>query len=260
MDSIFNDIFYLAAQEETDWDAILAAIPEWHPRNETGGKTGEKEGETDPPENDDDNDDDDDDEKKETDWKKMARKWERQAKTERKSREDAQKKVKERDEADQSEHEKAVTAARDEGAKTERDKADKERRTDRLENATLKLAGRGVKLTVKDGDDEKEVTIRFADPDDAFTYVERMIRRGDLEEDVIFDDKGRVDNDALKEALTDLLEDKPHLQASAAGTNGGDGGKRKVKGSADGGKGSSSGKSMEEMSPGDFFEKIQERK
>lgn len=254
-----NDIFYLAAQEEEDWAARLAAIPEWHPRNETGSKEEEDTSSDDDTDEDADNGDDEG-AKKDVDWKKMARKWERQAKTERKTREDAEKKVKERETADQSDHEKAVNEARESGAKSERDKADKERRSDRLENATLKLAGKGFKVTVTEGDEEKESLARFADPDDAFTYIEKMIRRGDLDESDIFDDKGRVDNDALRTALIELLEDKPHLQASAAGVNGGGGKKSKVKGSADGGKGSSGGKSMEDMTTDDFFQKMREHK
>ena len=76
-----------------------------------------------------------------------------------------------------------------------------------------------------------------------------MIRNGDLDEDDLFDDKGKVDSDALTEALGELIDAKPHLVAGASNGGGsGSGAGRKVKGSADGGKGSGGSKDIKEMS------------
>jgi hypothetical protein len=184
----------------------------------------------------------------------MARRHERDAKRERKARESAEQRVKDRDTADQSEHEKAVQKAREEGEQSARQANEKERRGDRLENAAIKLAGKGVK--VKLGDEEQ--TLKFTDPDDAFVYIERMIRNGDLDEDDLFDDKGKVKPDALTEALEELVDAKPHLVA--AGGNGGGNGGRKVHGSADGGKGSGGSKSVDEMSTEEHFQRIKQHK
>lgn len=273
-----------------DWEARRAQIPWWHPRNEggsgtgsgggsggggggsgsgsgngggtgaSGGGSGGSSGSSD--DNDDDDDDDDDGGSGgKIDWKKMARKHERDAKKERKARETAEAAVRDRETADQSEHEKAVKAAREEGEKVAREAADKERRGDRLENAVIKAAGKGVKVTVKEDDKDVEKTLKFTDPDDAYVHIERMIRNGDLDEDDLFDDKGRVKADALKEALDELVDAKPHLVA--AGSNGGgsgSGGGRKVHGSADGGKGSGGTKSVDELSTEEHFERIRQHK
>ena len=84
-----------------------------------------------------------------------------------------------------------------------------------------------------------------------------MIRRGDLDEDDLFDDKGKVRPEALTEALSELIEARPHLAANGAGN----GGKRsKVAGSADGGKGSSGAKELEDRSPDEWLTAIQGRR
>ena len=186
---------------------------------------------------------------KEVDWRAMARKHERAAKAERKAREAAEAAVKDRDSLDKSEHEKAVEAARQQGEKAARETADRERRGDRLESATIRLASKGFKVDV----DGEEHTLRYADADDAHTYIERMIRRGDLDEDDLFDEQGRVQTEALTGALRELLADKPHL---AAGQNG-SGTSRKVTGSADGGKGSGGARTLEEMSVAEHLKRIQ---
>ena len=254
------------------WPARLAAIPEWHPRNESGssgsgGGSGKEEkddkgggsssGKKDD-DDDDDNDDDDDTTGKsgEIDWKKMARKHEREAKKERKAREAAEAKVNERETADQTDHEKAVKEAREEGERVASERSLKERRADRLENAVIKLAGKGIKVKI----DDEEKTLRFTDPDDAFVHIERMIRNEDIDEDDLFDDKGKIQTDALIEALEELLDNKPHLVAGAS--NGGDGSTsgRKVRGSADGGKGSGGSKSLQDMSVEEHFERIRQHK
>ena len=288
--NIIDELLEEAARLEQYWAERLAALPDWHPRNESGSGsgggsggsgsgsgsggeggaggsgTGSGPGSGSGSSGDDDDDDDDDDDTTgdggKIDWKKMARKHEREAKKERKAREAAEQKVKDRETADQSEHEKAVQAAREEGEKKAREAADKERRGDRLENAVIKLAGRGIKVTVKKDDKEVEETLKFTDPDDAFVHIERMIRNGDIDEDDLFDDKGKIKSDALTEALEELLDNKPHLVAGASNGGGGAGssGGRKVKGSADGGKGSGGSKSVEDMSVDEHFERIRQNK
>ena len=266
--NIIDELLELAALEEAKWPERLAAIPAFHPRNESGpGKDDKKDDKKETSsskkedDDDDDNDDDDDDSSSgKIDWKKMARRHEREAKKERKAREAAEAKVKERETADQSEHEKAVKAAREEGEKTAKEIADKERRTDRLENATIKMAGKGIKVTVKEDDKDVQKTLRFTDPDDAFVHIERMIRNGDLDEDDLFNDKGKVNSEALTEALEELVDAKPHLIAGANGDGNGSGSGRKVKGSADGGKGSGGSKSTEDMSVEEHFERIRQHK
>jgi hypothetical protein len=288
--NIIDELLEEAAVLMDDWEARRLAIPWWHPRNESGsssgggsgsgsggsgggggaGVAGAGAGSGSGSGSSDDNDDDDDDDtgsgsdSGEVDWKKMARRHEREAKKERKAREAAEAKVTERENADQSEHDKAVKAAREEGEKTARDAAEKERRGDRLENAAIKLAGKGIKVKVTDKDNkEVEQTLKFTDPDDAFVHVERMIRNGDLDEDDLFDDKGKVKSDALKDALSDLIDAKPHLVATGGnGSNGaGNGaGGRKVSGSADGGKGAGGTKSIDEMSVEEHFQRIRQHK
>jgi hypothetical protein len=174
--------------------------------------------------------------KPDDDWKEKARKHEREAKRLRKEREELDRKLKERDDADKSDQEKALEAARKEAREEAETEGRKERRHDRLEAKCATLAAKGFK--VGDGDDAK--TVRFADPDDALVYIERLIRNGDLDDDEIFDSEGRVQADALTTALTDLLKSKPHLQA--------DGKAERPTGRSDAGRGSGDEKDLEEMS------------
>lgn len=167
----------------------------------------------------------------EVDWKAMARKHEREAKRLRKEREAQEAKLKEREEAEQTEHEKAIAKAREE-AKTEAlTEAQQERRKDRLEVAVTRISAKS-----------------FADPEDALLHVERAIAAGDIDADDIFNDEGKVQTDALKTALNELLERKPHLKA-APGQLAGDG---------DGGKGSGA-KDPESLSVEDHLKHIQRR-
>jgi hypothetical protein len=161
------------------------------------------------------------------DWKTQSRKHERNWKNERKAREDAEAKLKEFETANASEQEKAIAKAREDATAEVTSKFEQERRQDRLEVATTRVATKGV--TLGEGDDAK--TVKFADPEDALVHLERAISRGDIDGDEIFDGDGKVQTAALTTALTELLGRKPHLAAQ-------DGGKApKVEGSADGGKG-----------------------
>lgn len=225
------EMLRLAEAERTLWPSISAAIPAWHPRLEDPP---EGDPPADPPA-----DPPEDPPAADTATVREMRKWEARSKANIKRAEAAEAKLKERETADQTEHEKAVAAARAEGEKTASEKADKERRADRLEASTLRLAAKGIKVTVTEDGEEKVRTLRFADPDDAHANIERLIRRGDLDEEDIYDDQGKIRNDGLTTALTDLLADKPHLAASDS--NGQQQGTpaAKVAGSADGGKGAS---------------------
>jgi hypothetical protein len=180
----------------------------------------------------DDGDQGDGDGKTEPDWKAMARKHERRAKAERKAREDAERKLSERDDATKSDHEKALEKARQEARQEALSAGEKERRKDRLEVAVTRAAARS-----------------FADVDDALVHIQRAIEAGDVDADDIFDSEGKVQTDALKTALDELLDRKPHLKAGAG----------RPAGDADGGKGDGGGKSTEDMSVDEHLKAVQSR-
>jgi flagellar biosynthesis GTPase FlhF len=206
-------------------------------------KDADKKGDPPPPDPKDRKDDPDDKVKPEDDWQAKARKHERAAKRERKAREEAERKLQERADADKSDQEKAIDQARKEAAEEARKEAAEERRSDRLEVQSTRLAAKGFQ--VGEGDDAE--TVKFADPDDAVVYVERAIRSGEVDEDDIFDAEGKVNSDALKDALGEILESKPHLRA---GENGG-----RPKGSADTRKGDAATKDLEAMTPEDHAQR-----
>lgn len=164
--------------------------------------------------------------RREPNWKQMSRKHEREAKKARDEAEKLRKQLKAREDLDKSEQEKKIEEAEQRAREETTQQYETERRHDRLELATTKLAAKGI--TVGQGKDA--ATLKFADPDDAIVYLERAISQGDVDEEDVFDDKGRVRSDQLEEALADLLEHKPHLAAN-------DRPGAKVNGSADGGKG-----------------------
>lgn len=183
-------------------------------------------------------------------WKQMARKHERQAKANKKRADELTAEKATREQESQTEHEKAVTAARKEGETAAEQKFAETRRADKVENAVTRLAAKGFKV----GDGDKQRTLRFADPDDAQLRLERAIRAGDLSWDDIYAD-GKVDTAALTEFLSEVLTDNEHLQARAAGN--GNGGGRPA-GDADAGKGKGGGasKTLEDMTPDDHFQAI----
>jgi hypothetical protein len=164
---------------------------------------------------------------REPNWKQQSRKHEREAKKARAEAEKLRQQLVAREDQDKSETEKRIEEAEQRARDETTSKYETERQHDRLENVTFKLAAKGV--TVGSGKDAK--TVKFADPDDAIVYLERAISNGDVDQDEIFDDKGKVRSDNLEEALAEVLEAKPHLVA-------GDKPGPKVKGSGDGGKGS----------------------
>lgn len=171
----------------------------------------------------------DDDGKGEPDWKRESRKHEARAKADKKRADALQAELDKMKNADKSDQEKAIDDAKAEV----RAELDAERRHDRLEVAVTRLAAR-----------------TFADTEDALIHLERAIKDGDVDQDDIFDNDGKVQTDAVKTALTELLERKPHLAA-------GDG--TPPPGDSDAGKGRRS-KGAEAMSPADHLAVIQGRK
>lgn len=188
----------------------------------------------------------------EKDWKEYARLWEKRAKRgnndaaakrERKKREAVEAKLRQRDDADKSEQEKAIEAARKEAREEALGEAEKDRRSDRLEVAVTRLAAKGVKV----GDDDDAETVRFADPEDALLHLERAIDRGDVDEDDIYNENGRPNADAVTDALADLLTAKPHLRATGNG-----GAATGRKGRSDAGRGKGASKTAADMSVGEL--------
>jgi len=159
------------------------------------------------------------------DWQAQARRHEREAKAARKRAEAAEKALQERQDADKSEQEKALDQARKEAADEARSEITGQVRG-KLLKAEIKALAAGT----------------FADPDDAHRLL-------DLEDEDIFNDDGDIQTDALKSALEDLLERKPHLKADPP--NG-----RKPSGDADAGKGKGA-KDLESQSVEDHLKRIQ---
>lgn len=177
----------------------------------------------------------------EDDWKTKSRKNERRAKRERELREAAEKRERELKQQHETKQEKAVREAREAAAKEARDEVETERRTERLEAATTRLATRGVQV----GEGKKARTATFADPDDALLRVEKQLRSGDLAAADIYDEEGKVNTDALAEALAEIATAHPHLVANGSG-----GGPRPTGGS-DAGKGEPTSDDLESMSVDD---------
>jgi hypothetical protein len=212
------DALELAALMRPWWGDISDAIPASHPRNEGDDDADDDKDDANAKGDADDKSDDDADDDKssedggdkgEPDWKRMARKHEREGKKARAERDALAKKLAEREDADKDEHQKAIDAARQEGEQEALSKFEQTRREDRIEMEAVKLAGKTLKI----GDGDKAVEATFADADDAYVWVERAIRRGELDYDDIYAD-GKVKRDGLAEFLTDLLTTKPHLRAS----------------------------------------------
>lgn len=197
-------------------------------------------------------------EKSADDYRRELRNYERTAKRasakDKKEIEKLQKQLKEREDADKTEQEKAIEAARNEGADKARLEALKDRRQDRLEAASVRLASKGIKI--KDGDEE--VTVKFADPEDALVHLERAITRGEVDSDAVFDENNQVKSAELTELLAELLEKKPHLREADSGKD-----RQQPAGDADAGKGrgeDEGGKKLEEMSVEDHFNRIKRHK
>lgn len=128
----------------------------------------------------------------EKDWQAEAEKWKalaRKHETEAQSGKTAAKRLAEIEEANKSETEKAITAARREAEEAVRAEVRRDRVLDRVEV----LAAKG-----------------FADAEDA-----RLHMAGRVNEFVGKD--GQIDAEAIQSALTQLLKDKPHLAVPGDG-------------------------------------------
>lgn len=252
---LLDDALELAGLLTPAWANISGRIPDWHPRCE--GEEGAADGDADgsdsggegAAEADGSGEADGGNEKTVDDYRRELRESDRVRKREaakkEKELEQLRAQLKERQDADKSEQEKALDKAREEARGEARSEAEKERRADRLEVAVARLAARGVKV----GDEE--ALQRFEDPEDAQTFLERAIRNGVVDEDDIFDADGKVNNDAIAAALSDILKAKPRL---AAGTTNGNGA-----GASDAGQGSG-GKGMEDMSVEEHLKRIQKER
>lgn len=153
-------------------------------------------------------------------WKGHSRKHEKRAKDAAARAEKAEAELEKLRNASKSDQEKALDEARKQGAT---ETAAQFR--DRIKRAEIRALAAG----------------KFADPEDAIKLLE-------LDDDDIFDDEGEVQTSALKTALEDLLERKPHLAATAS---------RKPAGDADGGKGSGpADKDLEAMSVEEHLKRI----
>ena len=229
--TVQSDIFTLAELLRAEWPAVHARI------RESGHPTCEGEPDPDPdpdptppaPEPEPEPEPAPEPIKPDDSWQSKARKHERDLKKERKAREELEAKLAEFEQSKLSEQEKAIAKAREEAKAEVSSEYEKARRADRLEVAVMQIAtSKGV--SIGDGDDAK--TVKFTDPDDVQTWVERQIARGELDAEDIFEQGGKVNRDALMEVLTDLAKDKPHWL-----TTNGNASTQKPAGDSDAGKG-----------------------
>jgi flagellar biosynthesis GTPase FlhF len=153
----------------------------------------------------------------EQDWKAHSRKHEREAKKARKEAEELRAKLAEREQADMSEHERAIAAAREEG-KAEATTAVQQR----LLKAEIRAAAAG----------------KFANPNLALKLLE-------IDESSAFDDEGEVVRAPIEAAITALLEENPGLAAVPKGPGDNDAGKGRA------------AKDLEDMSVEEHFNRRQ---
>jgi hypothetical protein len=215
--TIHSDVLELAALLRPAWAEMSASIPSSHPRCEDDAD-GYKDADADKGTADADDADADKDKSTDADkgkdpeeelrkWKRDSRKHEDRSKAEKKRADDLQAKLDKIEKSSQTDQEKAIAKAKEEAKAEAQTEADTERRADRLEGSVLRLAAKGVK--VGEGKDAK--TVRFDDPEDAFVFIERAVRNGDIPEATIYDDNGRPKADVIEEELVDLLKRKPNL-------------------------------------------------
>lgn len=142
----------------------------------------------------------------ETDWKAHSRKHERRWKEEAALRRDVETRLKEFEDRDKSDQEKAIEKARNEAIAEAKAEVSAERRAYLLESAVTRLAARGIQI--KNGD--KDEVVKFADSEDALLNLKGVA-------DDLFDDEDKVNTEALEDALKELARKKPHLLAAAGG-------------------------------------------
>jgi hypothetical protein len=127
----------------------------------------------------------------ETDWKALARKWEREAKKNQTTAAKAMEEAERIREANSTEAEKALAAARREGQQAAEKEWKTKWQTERLHGEALRLMNGKV-----------------SDPRLAFPH---------LDLDGVMDDNGKVNSKALEKAVDDLLAEFPALSAATAG-------------------------------------------
>lgn len=261
---LLDDVLELKALLRPAWADVSAGISAWHPRCEGDDDAGDDAGADDDAKDGDAGADDADDSDDATadagkgaagktadDYRKELRRYERTAKTSS-AKKDAEiaelrKKLEEREDAEASDHEKALKAAREEERAAVTAKYEETQRADRIENAVTGLSLKGFKAKV----DDKDVTLRFADPDDAQLRVDRALRVGDLAYEDIYVD-GRVDRAAVTVFLTEVLEEHPRLRADD-----GNGAGKQQRVDFDGGKGKGAGgKALEDMDPEEHYQQV----
>lgn len=259
MTQLHPDVLLLAELERAEWPAIRERIRlSGHPTCEDDDE--DDADKTDDPADDvkdddakdeDKNDDDDDHKPAETNWKQQARRHEREAKAARDREAKARKreadltaKLKEREDADKTEQEKAVEKARTDATTDVTSKYEQERRAERLELAVTRAAiSRGVKV----GEGDKQKTVKFTDAEDVQMWVERQIRNGAADD--IYTDEGKVNASTLIDLLADLAASKPSwLQGATNGAG-------KVA-DFDAGKGKGGPKGIEDMSVEEHYKRM----
>lgn len=169
----------------------------------------------------------------ETDWKTHSRKHERRWKEEAARAKDLEARLKEFEDRDKTEQEKAIEQARADAIAEAKAEVSAERRADRLESAVTRLAARGISI----GDE----TVKFADPEDALLNLKGSA-------DDLFDDQDKVNTEALEDALKELARKKPHLLAAS-------GEEAPSVGSADAGRGGGSTPDGDEPSIDEIFKR-----
>lgn len=160
-------------------------------------------------------------------WEAQARKHEREAKKQRREAEALRKALDEAAEANKSEQEKALDAAKREAAEAAA-QAEAQKYRAKILNAEIRAAAAS----------------KFADPTDAVALVR-------IDDDDLFDSDGEINSAAVKSALDALLESKPHLAAGPGG---------RVQGDADAGKGEGGSRSIEDWSVDEHLKAVQKQR
>lgn len=204
----------------------------------------------------DDVDDDDEDSRRPVDWKKHSRRHERNEKRLRRENDELKSAAAKAAKKGQTEQQRAIDDARRKGEEEAGRRFSAQLRETRLENSVSQLATRGVEIEISDKDGKKsKEKVSFVDPDDAMLQLQRMVAKGDLDEDDLFDKDGKVVKSAVQEALAEILEEKKHLRAGSDKDDG-DTSRKKKRGESDAGKGRGGAKPLEEMSPDEHFKAI----
>lgn len=249
MTQLHPDVLELAELLRAQWPAARQRIAlSGHPTCEEKDEDEKEEDDKDDDvvETDDDVvDEDDKPSSPEPNWKQQARRHEREAKAARKREADLQTKLKERDDADKSEQDKAIDKARTDATKEVSSKYELERRAERLELAVTRIAvGKGVTI----GEGDKQKTVKFTDAEDVQMWVERQVKNGNIDADEIYDENGKVNAEALSDSLAQLAASKPSWLQGAPAAKGPD---------FDGGKGKGSAKGVDDLSVEEHYKRMQ---